>query len=163
LLCLLPAAALAFAGDGIPPRGSAEDYPAHQTSGKVAIGAALVPSAQVKKIFGEDLAKHGYLVCEVGVFPIDGTSPDVASGGFELALGKDTGIVRAATPHAVAAAVRAGPDPWEEWSPGGVAPPGSRIFLDQQLQGKSLPEGKTWQISGRIYFIPQTLPQSVEG
>jgi hypothetical protein len=37
-LCLLLAIASALAGDGIPPRGSAEDYPVHQISGKVAIG-----------------------------------------------------------------------------------------------------------------------------
>jgi len=104
LLCLLPAIAVAFAGDGIPPRGSAEDYPAHQIASELAMGAAYVPPAQVRKLFGEDLEKHGYVVFEVGVFPID-KHPDASADGFKLMQGKKTGIVGAASPYGVAPAV----------------------------------------------------------
>jgi hypothetical protein len=100
--CLLLALTIAFAGDGIPPRGSAEDYPAHQVSGKIAIGAACVPPAQVKKIFGEDLDKHGYVVFEVGMFPSGDTAADISPDDFKLRQGKDSSVTRAATPHMVA-------------------------------------------------------------
>jgi len=101
-LCLLLTLTAAFAGDGIPPRGSAEDYPAHQVSGKVAIGAACVAPAKVKKLFGEDLDKHGYVVFEVGMFPSGDTEVDVSPDDFKLRQGKDPTVARAATPHMVA-------------------------------------------------------------
>jgi hypothetical protein len=105
-LCLLLTLTGAFAGDGIPPRGSAEDYPAHQAAGKVAIGAAYVAPAQVKKLFGEDLDKRRYVVFEVGVFPLDATPIDVSPDDFKLRQGKDASMTRAATPHMVAAEVQ---------------------------------------------------------
>ena len=101
-LFLLLAMASASAGDGIPARGSADDYPAHQTSGKVAIGAAFVPPAQVKKLFGDDLDKHGYVVFEVGVFPVDATQTEISPDDFKLRQGKDGSVTRSATPHMVA-------------------------------------------------------------
>ena len=104
-VCLTLALTIASAGDGIPPRGSAEDYPAHQVSGKIAIGAAYVPPSQVKKLFGEDLEKHGWVVFEVGVFPVDATQTDVSADDFKLRQGKDLSVERAATPHTVAADV----------------------------------------------------------
>lgn len=101
-LCMLLALTSAFAGDGIPARGTAEDYPAHQVSGKVAIGAAYVPPALAKKLFGDDLDKHGYVVFEVGVFPVDSTETDVSPDDFKLRQGKDPTVTRSATPHMVA-------------------------------------------------------------
>jgi len=101
-LFLLLTLAVALAGDGIPARGSADDYPAHETSGKVAIGAAYVPPAQVKKIFGDDLDKRGYVVFEVGVFPVDGTQTEISPDDFKLRQGKDGSVTRSATPHMVA-------------------------------------------------------------
>lgn len=101
LLAIIPA----LAGDGIDTRPSANDYPAHLTAGKVAIGAAYVPPAQVKKLFGDDLDKHGYVVFEIGVFPLDGAQIDVSADDFKLRQGKDTSFARAATPHSVSSAV----------------------------------------------------------
>jgi hypothetical protein len=101
-LCLLLTLTLAFAGDGIPARGSAEDYSTHGVSGKIAIGAAYVTPAQVKKIFGEDLDKRGYVVFEVGMFPAGDTEADISPDDFKLRQGKDSSITRAATPHMVA-------------------------------------------------------------
>jgi hypothetical protein len=102
LLCVLLTSTLTFAGDGIPARGSAEDYTAHDVSGKIAIGAAYVAPAQVKKIFGEDLDKRGYVVFEVGMFPVGDTQADISPDDFKLRQGKDSSVTRAATPHMVA-------------------------------------------------------------
>ena len=102
LFCLLLTLTLAFAGDGIPARGSAEDYTAHDVSGKIAIGAAYVTPAQVKRIFGEDLDKRGYVVFEVGMFPVGDTEAEISPDDFKLRQGKDSSVTRAATPHMVA-------------------------------------------------------------
>jgi hypothetical protein len=99
-LCLLLTLTIAFAGDGIPARGSVEDYSAHQVSGKIAIGAAYVSPAQVKKLFGEDLDKRGYVVFEVGMFPSDAEA-DVSPDDFKL-KSKEGSVTRSATPHMVA-------------------------------------------------------------
>jgi hypothetical protein len=101
-LSLLITLSLAFAGDGIPPRGSAEDYTAHEVSGKIAIGAAYVTPTQVRKIFGEDLDKRGYVVFEVGVFPSGDTEVEISPDDFKLRQGQDSSVTRAATPHMVA-------------------------------------------------------------
>jgi hypothetical protein len=95
----------ALAADGIDPRASAGDYPAHLATSKVAIGAAYVTPAQVRKIFGDDLDKHGYVVFEVGMFPVDATQTDVSPDDFKLRQGKDPSVVRASGPHAIAADV----------------------------------------------------------
>ena len=161
-LCLLLAIASALAGDGIPPRGSAEEYPAHQTAGKVAIGAAYIPPVQVRKLFGEDLDKHGYVVFEVGVFPIDSKQANVSAGDFKLMQGKDTSTVRAATPHGVAADVWPEPpgQPWDEAGGiggGGPRPTaGKRTVLERQLEEKSLPEVKTSKAAAGYIFFPKT-------
>jgi hypothetical protein len=102
---------LAIAGDGIPPRGSAEGYPAHDVSGKVAVGAALVSPAQVKKLFGEDLDKRGYVVFEIGMFPIGDTEVEVSPDDFKLRQGEEGAITRAATPHMVASDIHPQPSP----------------------------------------------------
>jgi hypothetical protein len=102
-LCLILPLCLAVAGDGILPRNTAEDYPALVVAGKVAIGAAYVSPAQARKLFGDDLDKHWYLVFEIGMFPSE--QSDISADDFRLRQGKDTSIVRAATPHMVAAAI----------------------------------------------------------
>jgi hypothetical protein len=101
-LCLFLLPVVAFAGDGIPPRGSVEDYPAHEVSGKIAIGSAYVPPAQVKRLFGEDLDKRGYVVFEVGMFPTGDTEAEISPDDFKLRQGKESSVTRAATPHMVA-------------------------------------------------------------
>jgi len=104
-LCALLALAMAFAGDGVPPRGSAEDYAAYDVSGKIAIGASYVTPAQARKIFGEDLDKRGYVVFEVGMFPTGDKEADISPDDFKLRQGQDSSVTRAATPHMVASDV----------------------------------------------------------
>ncbi|HUB83129.1 MAG TPA: hypothetical protein VMB03_30220 [Bryobacteraceae bacterium] len=108
LVLTLPAA---LAGDGIPPRGSAEDYTAHEVSGKMAIGAAYVTPAQARKIFGEDLDKRGYVIFEVGMFPSGDTEVDISPDDFKLRQGPDSAVTRAATPHMVASDAHPQPSP----------------------------------------------------
>jgi hypothetical protein len=100
-LCLILPVSLALAGDGILPRNTADDYPAHIVAGKIAIGAAYVTPAQARKLFGDDLDKHNYVVFEIGMFPTE--QSDISADDFRLRQGKETSIVRAATPHMVAA------------------------------------------------------------
>jgi len=165
LLCLLPAIAIAFAGDGIPPRGSAEDSPAHQIAGELAIGAAYVPPSQLRKLFGEDLEKHGYVVFEVGVFPV-GQHPDASADGFKLMQGKKTGIVGAASPYDVAAAVWPQPSdqPWAEMPvPGAATPAGKRIALQRKIEEKSLPKVNTNRAAaGYLFFLKSSKDQRAD-
>src|ERR1039458_2490780 len=105
LLAPLVLLATAYAGDGVPPRGSGADYPASQTIGDVTLAAACVSASTAKQIFGVDLDKHGYLVFEVAIFPSNGTQPDISTGDFRLREGSEPTTVRAATPHDVAVAV----------------------------------------------------------
>ena len=105
LLAPLVLLALAYGGDGVPPRGSGADYPASQTIGSVTIGVACVSTATAKQIFGEDLDSHGYLVFEIAFFPLNGEQADVSTADFRLSQGRDLATVRAALPHDVAIAV----------------------------------------------------------
>lgn len=103
LLSLLAAAAL-LAGDhaGIPPRDPA-DYAAHQAVSGLTIAASVVPADQLKKLFSKDLARAGYIVLEVAVYPESGAAADVGSDEFALRVGSDPNILRALTPRTVAA------------------------------------------------------------
>jgi hypothetical protein len=190
-LCLLLAIGTAMAGDGISPRPSANSYPAHAVSGKLTFGAAYVTPVQVRKLFGDDLDRRGYVVFEVGMFPAD-TQVDISADDFKLRQGKDPSILRALSPHDVAASVH----PTKTTQPrmpdsrlpnvytsdtigygtgsngrGGVytdsrvnvnnypAPPqppatsNDQTGLQQLLEEKALPEGKTNQrVAGYIFF-----------
>ena len=179
-LLLSLAVAAAFAGDGIPPRGSAADYSAHATSGKLAIGAAYVTPAQARKLFGEDLDKHGFAVFEIGVYPADATQADVSADDFKLRQGKESSVVRAATPHGVTpgnvtvyhsetigyqtgpyghgvytasgVGVGVGKDPQAPPPPAGP-PAASQAELQQRIEDMSLPEGKTTKaVAGYVFF-----------
>jgi hypothetical protein len=94
------------AGGGIRPRGSSADYPAHETTGGVTIGAAVVPSDQVRKVFATDLNSGGYLVIEVAVYPDAGREIDLSAGDFMLRAGADSGTMRAVNGSAIASALQ---------------------------------------------------------
>lgn len=105
---LVLAAMLMQAGpaDGIRPRASASDYPAHETANGVTVAAAALAPDQVRKLFATDLNKAGYLVFEVAVYPEQGKTVDLDSGDFLLKIGADANVLRAASPQAVASASR---------------------------------------------------------
>src|ERR1700719_596601 len=83
----------AFASNGIRPRGSPADYPAHATSEGVTIAAAVVPPAQVRKIFSADLNSGGYIVIEVAGYSGSAPDVDVSSGDFMLSPAGETSAV----------------------------------------------------------------------
>jgi hypothetical protein len=87
---MLVAVIAAFASNGIRPRGSAADYPTHVTSDGVTIAAAVLPPAQVRKIFAADLNSGGYIVIEVAVYPETAPEVDVSSGDFMLSPAGET-------------------------------------------------------------------------
>jgi len=86
-LLMLPA----VAGDsGLPPRRSASDYPVQQAakpgSSIAAVGAAIVPSDQVRKMFSSEIAGD-YIVVEVAMYPADGKSFEADRYDFGLKIG----------------------------------------------------------------------------
>lgn len=103
-LCLAALAATVFAADrgGVRPRTNANDYPAHETARDVSVAAAVISPDQAKSLFSTDLSQ--YVVLEVGLFPAANQTIDVNSGDFSLRVGAQGDIVRAANPHAMAAA-----------------------------------------------------------
>jgi hypothetical protein len=87
---MLVAVGLASANNGIRPRGSPTDYPAHVTSDGVTIAAAVLPPSQVRKIFATDLNRGGYIVVEVAIYPQSGREVDISSGDFMLGSGLES-------------------------------------------------------------------------
>jgi hypothetical protein len=85
LVLLTAIAGILLAGSpGVRPRATATDYPAHQSTNSFTIGAALIPRSDVRKIFAADLNRAGYIVVEVGVFPLPGQEVDLSPGDFML-------------------------------------------------------------------------------
>jgi hypothetical protein len=103
---LFLAALFCMAGStGVRPRASATDYPAHQSTAGFAIGAALIPRADVKKIFAADLNSGGYVVIEVGVFPSQGKDVDLSPADFMLLTDSGRVAARPVDADAIAAAL----------------------------------------------------------
>ena len=96
------AAGLLFADSGIRPRGNASDYPAHVVIDGLTIAGALVPPAQVRKIFAGDLTGGGYIVVEVALYPEAGAAVDISPGDFTLAGGAESSMVHPVSPQSIA-------------------------------------------------------------
>jgi hypothetical protein len=75
-------------GGGVLPRHSSSDYPVHQAVNNATIAAALLPAAQVKKMFPGDVIKD-YAVVEVAIYPADGARVEIDTYDFALKLGAD--------------------------------------------------------------------------
>jgi hypothetical protein len=104
-LLMIPAA---VAGDdGVPPRRSASDYPVQQNvkapAGLAAVGAAIVPADQVRKMFSSDISRD-YIVVEVAMYPADGRSFEADRYDFGLKIGGAKGdrVAHADSPSDVA-------------------------------------------------------------
>jgi hypothetical protein len=104
-LFLIPAA---VAGDnGVPPRRNASDYPVQQNvktpAGLAAVGAAIVPADQVRKMFSSDISRD-YIVVEVAMYPADGKSFEADRYDFGLKIGGSKGdrVAHADSPSDVA-------------------------------------------------------------
>ena len=103
-LCLV--AALLPAGDGIRPRGTSSDYPAHAAADGITIAAAIIPPDQVRKLFATDLNGGGYIVVELAIYPEAGKQIDLSSTDFMLRIGTGNDAVRAVSARAIAAALQ---------------------------------------------------------
>jgi hypothetical protein len=188
LMCFV--AGLALATNGIRPRGSAADYPAHVTSDGVTVAAAVVPPAQVRKMFAADLNGRGYIVIEVAMYPETVPDVDVSPGDFMLSPAGETSAVPPVSARTIAGVLdrknspplvrdtdvttsvgyETGTDPVTgrrvsgtytgvavaNGPPGSLAPPPSGPdpwTMKQELEERSLPEGKTSQpVAGYLYF-----------
>jgi hypothetical protein len=105
-------AAMLLAGSpGIRPRAAVTDYPAHQATASVTVGAAVIPRADVKKIFATDLNSGGYVVVEVGVFPPPVGDVDLSPGDFTLLTDAGRIAVRPVDADTVAGAIGRAHDP----------------------------------------------------
>jgi hypothetical protein len=106
-LAWLAVVSLCAAGSpGVRPRATLADYPAHYAAADFAIGATVIPPADVKRIFTADLNAAGYLVVEVGVFPLNNKDVDLSPADFTLLSDADRVSVRPVDSDAVAAHVR---------------------------------------------------------
>jgi hypothetical protein len=201
VICL--AAGLLFAKDagpgGIRPRASASEYPAQQSGKDTTIAAAVVPPAQVSKLFATDLNRGGYVVVEVAVYPHPGADVNLLSRDFLLRAGSDPTTMRPVSASAIASALQRKNTPkprkssdvtlyptatigYESGSyggqrhggvytatgvgvgigdPGGAGPPhpastnADRSTMQQELEDKGLPEGRTSQAVAGYLFFPK--------
>ena len=120
---ILPVLAGVLAADdhgGIAPRGSASDYPAHETGGGLTLAAAVVPPGQVSKTFAADLNKLGYIVVEVAVFPENGGEVNLRTRDFLLRAGSDPATLRPVTPETITARIQQKNAPAPPKLPGNV-------------------------------------------
>jgi hypothetical protein len=137
----------AVAGDtGVRPRAGSADYPVSRPAKNAAIGAALVPADQVKKILPAEISRE-YVLVEVAVYPQDGAAVDVVALDFALKFGPD-GVRYPSTPQEVASA-------WTEKQPplpghgvhgsaeAGVTYDGSNDPAAGRVRGRSTDESVT--------------------
>jgi len=96
---------LEAASPGIRPRGLATDYPSRESTTEFAIGAVRIPPADVKKIFAADLNRAGYVVIEVGVYPLNGGEADIGPEDFTLQTETGRIAARAVDTDAIAAEI----------------------------------------------------------
>ena len=103
---------LMAASPGIRPRADASNYPVHREQADFSIGAFLLPSEQVKKMFKRDLNHAGYVVIEIGVFPAPGKDVDLYPTDFTLFVGEHTAALRPVSADTIAEHVTdRGPEP----------------------------------------------------
>ncbi len=104
-IALFAGAVLLAGSPGIRPRSGVADYSAHAKIDSAGFGAAVIPAAEVKKIFAADIDKAGYVVVEVGVFPAAGREFDLSPLDFTLRADPNAISERTADADAIAAAV----------------------------------------------------------
>jgi hypothetical protein len=110
LSCAFWLVPVAVASDnGVPPRRDASDYPVQQTvktpAGLAAVGAAIVPEDQVRKMFSSEVSRD-YIVVEVAMYPADGRSFEADRYDFGLKVSNgskgDSRVAHADSPSDVA-------------------------------------------------------------
>jgi hypothetical protein len=101
--CLAGTLLLAGDGNGIRPRGTATDYPAHETAGGITVAGAVIPPDQCRRMFSVDLDHAGYVVVEVAIYPENNREVDLSSADFMLRIGSDSDATRAISARSLAA------------------------------------------------------------
>lgn len=101
--CLAGTLLLAGDGNGIRPRGTAADYPAHETAGGITVAGAVIPAEQCRRMFSVDLDRAGYVVVEVAIYPENNREVDLSSADFMLRIGSDSDATRAISARSLAA------------------------------------------------------------
>lgn len=106
-IVLFAAALMLLAGGspGIRPRASAGDYPVRGNMPIAAVGAAIIPASEAKKMLGLDLNAAGYVVIEVGIFPAPGKDIDLRPDDFTLETNPDNIAERPVDDEAVASTI----------------------------------------------------------
>jgi hypothetical protein len=102
-LCLTSGLLLAGDGNGIRPRGTAADYPAHESAGGTTIAGAVIPPDQCRRMFSADLDHAGYIVIEIAIYPENNREVDLSSNDFMLRIGSESDASRAVSARTLAA------------------------------------------------------------
>lgn len=92
-------AATLSAESGIRARGTASDYPAHQSGAGATVGAAILTPDQAKKLFAVDVTKLGYIVVEIGIYP--DREVELAARDFLARVAADGSTFRPVVPSAI--------------------------------------------------------------
>jgi len=111
---LIATAAWGANSDGIHPLAGSAAYPAHASGAGASIGAGVLPPGEVKRIFGADLNKAGYVVVVLAVYPEAGKQIDVSAGDFMLRSVTTSSVAHSMSAEDVAIGlrgVREGPPP----------------------------------------------------
>ena len=103
------AAMLLLAADrpGVSPRAASKDYPVSDHSGGVTIAAVLLPPGKAQRQFAPEVARAGYLVLEVAIYPDRGKTADISPKDFSLLADPDSAPVFPDTPAEVVTQVLA--------------------------------------------------------
>lgn len=105
ILWIAPAAMLTAASPGLRPRSLVTDYAARESTASFAVGALRIPPVDVKKMFAADLNRAGYVVIEVGVYPVGGAEVDIRPDAFTLLTQNSRTAARSVDPDAIAAQI----------------------------------------------------------
>lgn len=105
ILAYVAVSALFADSGGIPPRPHTTDYPVQRTSDGLTLAAALLTSAEAKKVFTADLEHAGWLVFEVAAYPADGAPIDISPDQFTLSLAAGGTIQPTSSPEAIVEAM----------------------------------------------------------
>jgi hypothetical protein len=95
------ASLLAQDTNGIPPRKSATDYPANETSRGSTLAAALLSPVEAKRVFVADLDRAGYLVFEVAMYPVKDGQVDISPDQFTLRTGSTGSVLPTVSPESI--------------------------------------------------------------
>ncbi len=145
-------AGILSAGEGLTPRPLPEDFPVHQNTVRLAIGAEFMVHS-----FGRDSERYvneDYLTVEVGVYPANRNPILISAGQFTLRVNAKKEVLNSATPSLVASSLK-----YNDWE--------QRVQLDgQDGQGsigrpsQSAPRfpGDNRPNQGRLPAPPQVSP-----